>query len=500
MARVWDAIRAPGAKGEIAEAAPTQNISVIMNSLDEKSENICAGSPRDSLPDNVTGFVPNAKARLLDRWLDVVVRFAGSEPVFLSLMSGLLIWAFLGIRFGHSMQWAVVISNIQAIVSYIFDSFLMRQQLNDYDRDIRAAAMLRSRIHSQKRMLREIVASNRYRLLTENELNQLSQTMGDAKLPTENWLGRVSTFLSAVLGHIVTVGLFWICIFVWIGFGNSLEWSDQWQLYINSATSALMLLIFAFLANIQERHGAHIEKCLDILFEVDSAVESQLRTITGDITPNPVVTVPAPNVGRLQRAIFYYADVVGTLVGIAILITVMAAWLAVGPVMSFNSNWWLLIGTYAGLIGMNDGFILDNVQSKLNSYVDDAFKEVYYDDMGLFDDIHIPGQAEKQAQKTTISQRLSARMSRICSHPATIVIGFLSIIGLLIGATAMKWTMTGQLLCNVPPSIIESFFMMVLITSHNMSDDKRRADLQAMYLHRLQLLCWVKEVKLLGAE
>ncbi|KAH7115346.1 Low affinity iron permease-domain-containing protein [Dactylonectria estremocensis] len=443
--------------------------------LDEKYGDIHAlGLEPVVSGDNTTGFVPKAKIRLLDRGLDVVVRFAGSEPVFLSLMTGLLVWAFLGIWFGHSMQWAVIISNIQAILSYIFDSFLMRQQLNEYERDIRAAAMLRSRIHSQKRMVREIVASSRYRLPAANEL---SLKMDDVNLPAEKWLGRVSTFLSAILGHIVTVGLFWLGVFVWIGFGHSLGWSDQWQLYINSATSALMLLIFAFLTNIHERHGAHIEKCLDTLFEVDSAIEARLRTLTGDITPNPVVTVPAPKVGRLQRAIFYYADVVGTLVGIAILITVLIAWLAVGPLMSFNSNWWLLIGTYAGLVGMNDGFVLDNVQSRLNSYVDDAFEQV------IFDDLYTPEKAENPGQKVTISQRLSVKINRICSHPATVVIGFLAIIGLLVGATAMEWTMTGQLLCNVPPSIIESFFMMILITSHNMSDDKRRADLQAIYLH-----------------
>lgn len=35
--------------------------------------------------------------------------------------------------------------------------------------------------------------------------------------------------------------------------------------------------------------------------------------------------------------------------------------------MHSNDNWWLLIGTYAGLIGMNDGFVLRNVQHRLNN-------------------------------------------------------------------------------------------------------------------------------------
>ncbi|KAK3944997.1 Low-affinity iron/zinc ion transport protein fet4 [Diplogelasinospora grovesii] len=485
MTRIVEAIRAPGAKGEISDVAPTQLVTT----------SVVPGEK------NITGFVIKAKDRLLDRCLDRVVRVSGSEPVFLTIVAGVLVWAFLGIRFGGLVDWAVSISDIQAIVSYIFDSFLMRQQLNEYERDVRVSVMLRSRNTSHKRMLREIVGSGRYDgMLTQTQLAELlqkDQSGTELLLPAENWIGRVSTFVSAILGHIITCGLYWVCIFIWIGFGQYCGWSDEWQLYINSSTSALMLLIFAFLANIQERHGAHIDKCLDALFQVDSAIEVKLRTVTGDTIPNPMVTIPAPKVGRIQRAIFYYADVVGTLVGIALLITVMTVWLAIGPVMSFNSNWWLLIGTYAGLIGMNDGFVLDNVQSRLHSYVDDAFAQVHFDDLGLFDDIGAPEQAEEQDRRLTISQRLSMRMGAVCSHPATVIVGVLSIVGLIIGASAMKWTTTGQLLCNIPPSIIESFFMIILITGHNLSDHKRRDDLQNMYLRRLKLLSWAKGLKLL---
>lgn len=57
-------------------------------------------------------------------------------------------------------------------------------------------------------------------------------------------------------------------------------------------------------------------------------------------------------------------------------------WICIGPLLPFSSSRWLLIGTYAGLVGMNDGFVL----------------------------------------------------------------------GLVIGASAMGWTITGQLLCNVRPA------------------------------------------------
>ena len=59
----------------------------------------------------------------------------------------------------------------------------------------------------------------------------------------------------------------------------------------------------------------------------------------------------------------------------------------------------------------------------------------------------------------------------------------------------MKWNLTGQLLCNIPPSIIESFFMMILITGHNLSEAAWRADLDNMYLWRLRLLSHVDRLE-----
>ena len=73
----------------------------------------------------------------------------------------------------------------------------------------------------------------------------------------------------------------------------------------------------------------------------------------------------------------------------------------------------------------------------------------------------------------------------------TVVLGAITIIGLIIGASAMGWGVTGQLLCNVPPSIIESFFTLILITGHNIGDAKRRVDLYNIYLRRLKLVSYV---------
>jgi len=58
----------------------------------------------------------------------------------------------------------------------------------------------------------------------------------------------------------------------------------------------------------------------------------------------------------------------------------------------------------------------------------------------------------------------------ICSHKVTVVLGAASVIGLIVGSSAMRWSLRGQLLSNIPSSIVESLFMMILITSHNIAD------------------------------
>jgi low-affinity ferrous iron transport protein len=137
-----------------------------------------------------------------------------------------------------------------------------------------------------------------------------------------------------------------------------LQLSDRWQLYINDATSALMVLVFAFLACLRECYADYTNTCLEAIFRLDSTLEKELRRLSKDDLPNQMEVILPPKETFLQVVIFYYADIIGTLVGIIFLVIVMIAWSAVGPVFHFNSNWWLLIGTYAGLVGLFDSFVL----------------------------------------------------------------------------------------------------------------------------------------------
>jgi low-affinity ferrous iron transport protein len=486
MERIFKALSTPGARYAVEYAAPTQ---VVMNAVEYMTDETVHVSV-----ENVNTYTVTTKARLFDRWLDKVVEWSGSEFIFFTIMAALLTWAFLGIPFGQLNDWQVGISDAQAIINMVFDAFLMRQQLNSYDSLVIVSACLRSRTISTKRMLRGLIDSGKHEMVNPTQFLDLQQTEFASELPAENLLGRISTKVSDFLGHIATVIGFWVCIFIWIGFGPYCDWSNTWQLYINSATSALMVFILAFLANIRERHSNYMTKCLESIYEVDAALELRLRTATSDSIENRPVVIPAPKRGRIQRGIDYYADLVGTLLGIAILFFVIIIWVVIGPAMSFNSNWWLLIGTYAGLIGMNDGFVLRNVHNVLGGYENAEFVQLAYDDMEMLALIGVTQLNEGRVADNSPSCRISMSVGNFCSHELTVILGGVMIVALIIGASAMGWSVTGQLLCNVPPSIIESFFMMILITGHNVEDAKRRVDLHNVYLRRLKLISYINSL------
>ncbi|PIG80329.1 low affinity iron transporter [Aspergillus arachidicola] len=426
MDRFMNILRKPGAKPEIQGVAPTQHV---------------AGKEALDYPD-AKGYIPKSKPKMLDRWLDFVVRVSGSEPVFFLILAGLLTWALLGIKYGSTDSWQVLISDIQAIVSYIFDSFLVRQQLNAYEEEMVVAAELESRILSHNRMLAKLhqTLEAQDQEKTTHLVNLVKEHQNalefGTELPAETRFGRTITWVSHVIGHLGTITLFWAGVFTWIALGHRSQYSDKWQLYMNSASSALMVFIFAFLANIRERHAAYTRSCLDAIFQVDASLEAKLRHLTGDTLPNDIVIIPAPRVSKIQRAIFYYADFVGTLVGIAILVAVIIIWIAIGPLLHFDSNWWLLIGTYAGLIGMNDGFVLRNMQARLRCYVDAEFARITAQDATLFATAGIPAPSDEVVQGESLTRRVSETMGRVCAHEITVVLGFLTILGLIAGASA----------------------------------------------------------------
>ncbi|KAH7084858.1 Low affinity iron permease-domain-containing protein, partial [Paraphoma chrysanthemicola] len=483
--RVLSWLRAPGARAELSYAAPNQLGTDGNIGHDECNK-------AQAFSDDTGTFRSLVKPRLLDRWLDRVVEISGSEYIYLTFLIGLLTWAFLGICYGASSTYKIAISDAQAVVNLVFDAFLMRQQFNQHDNLVMVAACLRSRIKSHKRMLNNLIASGNFHRIDSQEFRMLQQqTEFVAQLPEPTWATKLSRSVSAFLGHILTIVGYWVCIFIWLGFGPYCEWSVEWQLYINSVTSALMVLLFAFLANVRERHNRYSINCLKAIWKADSALELRLRRLTGDVMENCAIVMPQRKRGKVQRAIDYYADLVGTLAGVVVLIIIFLVWAACGPALHFNSNWWLLIGTYAGLVGLNDGFVLKNVSQNLGQYEDEQFAQVSHEESEILDAIGAGVLEDEDHPGHSLSHRISLTMGYFCSHRWTVVLGVILVFGLIIGATAMRWSETGQLLCNIPPSIIESFFTLILITGHNVGEARRRVDLLQIYKRRLTMISYL---------
>ncbi|KAF2160327.1 hypothetical protein M409DRAFT_70498 [Zasmidium cellare ATCC 36951] len=474
------AIRSPGAMLGVTETAPSR-------------------MPRDgdkaaTIPDSSTliktdpGYTLAKKEKLLDRWLDNIVRASGSTIVFSCIQLGLWAWVFAGAGVAHDPLWPVLISDVQAILSYAFDSCLMRQQFNGYYESLTVAAEIQSRGLSVRRMFRDLAGQVGPEGIEKASLAAGRLEMSEFQLPEPTRWTKAIQGLASIIGHVGFVVFYWATIILWLAFGPANDWSNQWQLDINSATSALMVFIFSFLAILRERHSDYIRACIDAIYRVDSTLELKLRVVTNDQAGNLPVVIPALRMNRVQRIITYYADVVGALTGVALLIVVFVAWLAIGPVLNFDTNWWLLIGTYAGLVGLIDGFVLRNVQTKLQGHEEPQYVKIDVEDRELFASLNIPQPSPEPLNVRRISFRVSQAMGRICGHEIMVVAGLLLVFGLLTGASVMRWSETGQLLCNIPPSVIESFFMIILITGHNAIEAQRRVDLKNIFERRSKLL------------
>ena len=134
-----------------------------------------------------------------------------------------------------SLSWQAIISDIQALLSYAYDSILMRQELSSYDSSLIAAARLKSRGKSVARMVRKIPFAQPVGKITiQDKFDFFSDSV---ELPKENWLDYISTIFSVYLGSIPSLIFYRIGIFVWVAFGPYCAWSNNWQLHINSATS-----------------------------------------------------------------------------------------------------------------------------------------------------------------------------------------------------------------------------------------------------------------------
>ncbi|EPQ65430.1 Bgt-1232 [Blumeria graminis f. sp. tritici] len=428
---------------------------------------------------------------------DKITIMAGSSGIFFISLILIGVWLILGIVFGATDTWQIMFQNASSIQVYITDILLIRQQQNANQALLTTLAELQSRRETCTRLLAKIPESK------YGNSNEKHECMIDSKSFDDNsdeqdylliakptgirlsWIS-ICSIVAQALGSIWSFIFYWIGIGIWVAVGPSLGFSNTWQLYINTATALALTFTSIFLQNIQQHQEDKLSRCLEQALKIDAGIELQLRALTGDQKPNPIYTIPAAPRSFIERLIDGFADIMGSGAGVVISLLFTVAWIISGPALKFNDNWWLIIGTFTGLIGFIDGFILRSLYFREESYTKLQFQKLASSDSILLEKLHI---LYKQEEPRTLglAERISLSIGNACGHRYASVGSVAVVIILLTVASSMLWSESGQLLCNTPTMIVEGFLLLVLIQAHNHANEERVADFSGLLKRRLLL-------------
>lgn len=545
MGRIAKFLGNPGARPDVSHRAPivghVQNddefgdskdyqndamVRVISNSDESTDEELC----KVDLTANGAIFTSRGFTGLrkgfTDKSLDFLVRVAGSQVVFIIIWIIVIIWIVIGIVYGAPFNWQVVMQDGQSIQSYVWDTLLMRQQLMSTHEQILICGRLRSRLASFKNYLTRSSLNEGKKeecAVQANEVDSLENYIDPSvvagELPVENWYDRLSNLASKCMGSVSAMLIFWIGIFVWIGCGaipkdagntppytgetsgsnpRLKKFSDTWQMYINTAVAVSILICSTFLQNLRARHDDFIGKFLIGIFDMDEKIDYHIRKHFNDFeTPHAIITVKSEKRSTGRKMIDWYADIIGTGVGVVIGVVVFAVWIGIGAPLKWNDNWWLIIGTYTGLVGFLDGFILREVYFRIITHEEQNYAEVVREDLELFQELGLECPEEFTAkaheERDTLSYKISHFINKICSDQWSVLVSILIIIMLICISSGLRWSTTGQLIANTPTMIIEEFFLLVLLQAHNWADRQRRVEVTALYARRHILLAYVQK-------
>ena len=294
-----------------------------------------------------------------------------------------------------------------------------------------------------------------------------------------NLFDRACDTVALATGSLPALVVYLIGTFVWLGLGPLFQWGNIWQLYINTAVAVELTFMSMFLQNVRRRHSDTLSRTLSSICTLDSSLETKLRAMTCDTKPNPTIVIAPPETSRTERFIDVYAYIVGSGVGVALTTIVVITWLALGHLLMWDSNWWLIIGTYTGLVGFVDGFVLRNVYFRQSAILETHLQALVSADQDVLSFLGLPFSAREGdeaggKEKKSLGLRISEGMIYYCAMPSA-VIGSLVVVLILIAiATGLRWSETGQLLCNSPTMIVEGFLLLVLFQAHNLANVRKR--------------------------
>ncbi|RKF56443.1 Low-affinity iron/zinc ion transport protein fet4 [Golovinomyces cichoracearum] len=438
---------------------------------------------------------------------DKITVLAGSSVTFIITLLLVALWAAFGILLGPTDTWQIVFQNASSIQVYVIDILLIRQQQNASRVLMTLLAEFNSRRTTLERLLDDIPGCDE--ISTHEEKPRALIINGkpfDEKTDESIFIPKVETsamssiwgqscqVIARALGSMLTFLLYWIGIGVWAALGPSLKFSDTWQLYINSATAIALTFTSVFLQNSQQREEERLTRCLQHTLKIDAGIEHQLRVLTGDRRPNPIFTIPDIKRTHTERFNDVTADIMGSGVGVVLSLVFVVIWVSVGPLMKFNDNWWLIIGSFTGLVGFVNGFVLRSLYYREEEMVKDQFQKLAESDRNLLARLNVPISIPTEPPKS-LMERFSLAISDACGHRFTPPGSMMVVIGLLLVATAMSWSVTGQLLCNTPTMIIEGFLLIILIHAHNHANYERDVDFSGLLKRRLLLHGFVETIE-----
>ena len=446
----------------------------------------------------------------LDTFIGYAVDVTGSVYMLVFVISILIAWIIWGAVTGAPDTWQIVMQDGQSIQTYVWDTFLMRQQLDDNEKLLILSGKLQSRLRTHTRLLKKLKDKNPNFILTDEmreKIIDLNNSDNDLLVHIENkktWFDKVSEVCSKLLGNLYCVIIYWIGIFVWIGCGaipnnNGTDsqplmqkFSNNWQMYINTATAIELLFTSVFLEHVRSRSSDIINRQIKSFIKLDTDLECLERTILNDVEENELIIVERCPRDKVQKIISFYANAIGNGLGLIITFCVFIMWFGIGNLMHWNDNWWLIIGTYTGLVGFIDGFVLREIFFSITNYEQKKYLDLLQDSQGLLEFIGISYTLERYKPKITLDTKVSLWINYMCSNKWSVIVSVTTVLGLIIMGCALLWSETAQLVANTPTMIIEGFFLLILIQAHNWADDERSNMVRELTKSRLFAHNYVK--------
>ncbi len=370
--------------------------------------------------------------------------------------------------------------NASSIQCYMSDTLLMRQQAITYANYSQAVGEMRSINAGILRMLKGIGLERRARLATLAVKGDIEVDAEGSRSMPKDWFDRVCEPVATATGSLFALIVYAAGITTWLGFGHHLGWSPVWQLYINTAVAIELTFTSMFLTNVRQRDAVSLHRTMDTVRVMSCDVERILRNETGDQQPNepwPIIPLRAT---KIEQKI---------------------DWLSIGRKMGWNANWWLIIGTYTGLVGFIDGFVLRNVYLRQGQVVGDHLESLTSSDEEILALLSIRTSSSQEhiqetAQKNRkpLSLRISNWISGKCALPSAVILSIIIVLVVIGVASGMRWSLTGQLIANSPMMIVEGFLLLVLFQAHNSVNAERKMEFSLAVQRRRKMLGAVVEL------